>query len=123
MKFNGRTQALHAVWDDAIIERIVAEEFAGDEGRLMAALQKSAAGGDARAWGCNAKGGVCAEAWAQESIQFACKDAYKNGRGGWIQSGDELSDAYFKRADPIVKLRLAQGGVRLAAILNHIFDA
>ncbi|KAH9746803.1 Endonuclease 2 [Citrus sinensis] len=52
------------------------------------------------------------ERYASEGIKAACDWAYK---------GKELADEYFNSRLPIVKLRLAQGGVRLAATLNRIF--
>ena len=33
-----------------------------------------------------------------------------------------LGEEYFERVDPIVEQRLAQGGIRLAMILNELFS-
>ena len=40
---------------------------------------------------------------------------------GLVTSKVDFADDYFKSRLPIVNLRLAQGGVRLAATLNRIF--
>ncbi|KAJ1398308.1 S1/P1 nuclease [Sesbania bispinosa] len=56
--------------------------------------------------------------YASESSQDACKWAYKDAPDGSVLEGD-----YFESRYPIVNLRLAQGGVRLAATLNRIFDS
>lgn len=49
---------------------------------------------------------------------LACKFAYRNAT-----PGSTLKDEYFLSRLPIVEKRLAQGGVRLAAILNRIFTS
>ncbi|KAL0873649.1 hypothetical protein Bca101_023354 [Brassica carinata] len=56
--------------------------------------------------------------YASESIGLACKYAYRNAT-----PGTTLGDEYFLSRLPIVEKRLAQGGIRLAAILNRIFSA
>lgn len=59
----------------------------------------------------------CPAIYASESAIDSCKWAYKDAAEGSV-----LDDDYFLSRFPIVNLRLAQGGVRLAAILNRIFD-
>ncbi|KAL9250479.1 Endonuclease 1-like protein [Drosera capensis] len=54
--------------------------------------------------------------YASESINIACKWGYKG-----VKSGDTLSDHYFNSRLPFVMKRIAQGGVRLAMILNKVF--
>ncbi|CAI9087571.1 OLC1v1021678C1 [Oldenlandia corymbosa var. corymbosa] len=56
--------------------------------------------------------------YASESINLACKFAYRNAT-----PGSTLGDDYFVSRLPIVEKRLAQGGVRLAAVLNRIFNS
>ncbi|MCD9645273.1 hypothetical protein HAX54_034099 [Datura stramonium] len=52
-----------------------------------------------------------------ESItNIACKWGYKG-----VEAGETLSDDYFKSRLPIVMKRIAQGGVRLAMLLNSVF--
>jgi hypothetical protein len=38
-----------------------------------------------------------------------------------VVQNPDLSTAYYNQAAPVINLRIAQGGVRLAALLNHIF--
>lgn len=89
--------------------------------------------------------------YASESIDIACKWGYKGVESGETLSGIKgsffdatrgsivkknvilvcsllpsflsflLTDDYFKSRLPIVMKRLAQGGVRLAMILNRVF--
>ncbi|WZZ09288.1 hypothetical protein YC2023_095209 [Brassica napus] len=55
--------------------------------------------------------------YASESIDLACKYAYKDAA-----PGTTLGDDYFLSRLPIVEKRIAQGGIRLAATLNRIFS-
>jgi len=83
--------------------------------------------------------------YASESAEDACKWAYKDVSEGSVLDGKQWefwwlwkifsnylfcsnynmkmhsADEYFFSRFPIVNLRLAQGGVRLAATLNRIF--
>ena len=52
--------------------------------------------------------------WVLESFYLA-QDLYETGNG-------EFSYSYVYKAMPIVKKRLLQGGIRLAGLLNFIFD-
>jgi len=64
------------------------------------------------------------EAWADESLAEA-KKAYHDPRNParLISSGDQLGRDYAEAAVPVIRLRLAQAGVRLAHELNTIFAA
>nr|GEX42793.1 probable inactive purple acid phosphatase 1 [Tanacetum cinerariifolium] len=55
--------------------------------------------------------------YASEGIKAACNWAYKG-----VANDSVLRDEYFLSRLPIVNMRLAQGGVRLAATLNRIFE-
>nr|XP_043610324.1 endonuclease 4-like isoform X2 [Erigeron canadensis] len=66
---------------------------------------------------CSSGEEVCPDPWASESIKCSCNYAYRNAT-----PGSTLGDDYFLSRLPIVEMRLAQGGVRLAATLNRIFD-
>ncbi|XP_012845946.1 PREDICTED: endonuclease 2-like [Erythranthe guttata] len=54
--------------------------------------------------------------YAAESIKAACDWAYKG-----VHRGSILKELYFQTRSPVVEMRLAQAGVRLAATLNRIF--
>ncbi|GAB2213744.1 hypothetical protein Droror1_Dr00018057 [Drosera rotundifolia] len=72
---------------------------------------------DLAAWEvCSSNSTVCPDPYASESISLACSYAYKNATPGCT-----LGDEYFLSRLPIVKQRLAQGGIRLATTLNRIF--
>ncbi len=60
------------------------------------------------------KGGTAAE-WAEESLKLARTYAYKLAETGII------TDEYVRRALTVMRRRLAQGGIRLAWILNEDF--
>mmetsp|Transcript_5217 Transcript_5217/g.9047 ORF Transcript_5217/g.9047 Transcript_5217/m.9047 type:complete len:390 (+) Transcript_5217:163-1332(+) len=71
----------------------------------------------------------CVDVWAEESITLACRYAYKDSDGEWLtgsrcthEDSCPLGEVYFERSDSIVEQRLAQGGVRLAMMLNEVFS-
>ncbi|KAL8160199.1 hypothetical protein V2J09_001736 [Rumex salicifolius] len=59
----------------------------------------------------------CVNKYATESVKIACRQAYKG-----VKSGVILSDKYFNSRLPFVMKRIAQGGIRLAMILNDVFS-
>ncbi|KAM0880152.1 hypothetical protein ACQ4PT_033783 [Festuca glaucescens] len=115
-----RKTVLHHVWDVNIIE--TAEKDYYDEGtaEFVDALNKNITGewsGQVQGWEeCSKNLTACPDIYASEGITAACDWAYKN-----VTEDSTLSDDYFDSRLPVVNLRLAQGGVRLAATLNRIF--
>ncbi|GJP37110.1 hypothetical protein CLOM_g21551 [Closterium sp. NIES-68] len=63
-----------------------------------------------------AQAAACPAVYAMESAKAACKWAYRNATPGAV-----LGDDYFISRLPVVEMRIAMGGVRLARILNHVF--
>ncbi|CAI8585440.1 unnamed protein product [Vicia faba] len=112
---------LHQVWDNSIIESEVERFYNSDLGEFIDAIQTNIT----KVWGtqveewenCSSDDIACPITYASESIEDACKWAYKDAAEGSV-----LQDEYFQTRFPIINLRLAQGGIRLAAILNRIFD-
>ena len=54
--------------------------------------------------------------WANESRSLALKYAYPVGKG-------KLSKKYIKRGIEILNQRMVQAGVRLAGLLNQLFNS
>ncbi|CAJ2678446.1 unnamed protein product [Trifolium pratense] len=106
-----RKTNLHHVWDNMIIESALKKFYDSDLSDIWL--------NDTSSWEhCAHNYTACPDRYASESISLACKFAYKNAT-----PGSTLEDEYFLSRLPIVEKRLAQGGVRLAAILNRIFTA
>jgi S1/P1 Nuclease len=107
--FFDKNANLHSVWDTLLIERISpdAVDYAP---KLNAAIKDS----DIAAW---EQGSV--EDWALESHAVAQKVAY-----GVFPPGKkpELGMDYFQTAALAVDLQLQKAGIRLAYILNQIFQ-
>ena len=61
----------------------------------------------------------CPDEWAKESISDACDFAYKYN-DQWITDHEVLDGGYYTRTMPVVERRLAQAGVRMAALLNDV---
>ncbi|XP_022150586.1 endonuclease 2 [Momordica charantia] len=116
-----RKQNLHHIWDDSIIETAEEKFYNFSVDGLVDAIQMNITKGwrnHVEEWEkCSSNEVACTEIYASESIQAACDWAYKGASEGSI-----LEDKYFFSRAPIVNLRLAQGGVRLAAVLNRIFS-
>ncbi|PIN22062.1 nuclease S1 [Handroanthus impetiginosus] len=113
-----RKEVLHHVWDNNIIETAEQRFYDSNVDELIDALQKNITtvwSKQAKAWEACSKT-ACPDVYASEGIKAACDWAYKG-----VKEGSVLQDNYFLSRRPVVNLRLAQGGVRLAATLNRIF--
>ncbi|MCD7473127.1 hypothetical protein HAX54_014753 [Datura stramonium] len=115
-----RKTVLHHVWDANIIETAEKRYDDSNVDELVDALQKNITTGWADqvdSWeSCSGNNTACPDVYATEGIKAACAWAYKG-----VSEDSTLEDDYFLTRYPIVQLRLAQGGVRLAATLNRIF--
>ncbi|EFH46138.1 hypothetical protein ARALYDRAFT_492716, partial [Arabidopsis lyrata subsp. lyrata] len=113
---------LHHVWDNMIIDSALETYYNSSLPRMIQALQAKLKNGwsnDVPLWkSCHFHQKACPNRYASESIDLACKYAYRN-----TTPGTTLGDEYFLSRLPVVEKRLAQGGIRLAATLNRIFSA
>jgi len=125
--FEGDDYNLHAVWDNAIIEKRMSDDFNGDQDQYTAWLLGEVQGdwaAQAAKWAQCANGDViCAEDWASETAALACSHAYKDQDGNVIQDGFDLGDDYYNFNSGIVDQQLAKAGVRLAASLQRVFQS
>ncbi|XP_075504311.1 endonuclease 2 [Primulina tabacum] len=113
-----RKAVLHHVWDVNIIETAEERFYDSSVDELVDTLQKNITtvwSNQAKAWAA-CTNTACPDVYASEGIKAACDWAYKG-----VSEGSVLEDDYFISRNPVVNLRLAQGGVRLAATLNRIF--
>ncbi|KAG0491419.1 hypothetical protein HPP92_004817 [Vanilla planifolia] len=112
---------LHHVWDDSIIDTAEDHFYGNEVDKYIDALQRNITGewsSQIPKWqSCSGDKTTCPDIYASESISAACDWAYKG-----VTDGAVLEDEYFNTRLPIVDLRLAQAGVRLAATLNRIFS-
>ncbi|GAA0162626.1 hypothetical protein LIER_18671 [Lithospermum erythrorhizon] len=115
-----RKTELHHVWDTPIIETAAERFYNSNVDGLITALQKNITSewaDQVKAWeACIGSQPTCPDIYASEGIKAACTWAYKD-----VNDDSVLEDDYFLSRLPTVNLRLAQGGVRLAATLNRIF--
>ncbi|XP_027931536.1 endonuclease 1 [Vigna unguiculata] len=113
---------LHHVWDREIILTALADYYDKDVSLLLQDIQRNYTNGiwvdDISSWKhCNDIS-QCVNDWAKESIEIACKWGYEG-----VKPGTTLADDYFDSRMPFVMKRIAQGGIRLAMILNKVFVA
>ncbi len=126
VQFFGHGTNLHAIWDEYLLfhDPSIDQDDLGksvDEGAWVTRLAKFTTAEKAAAWTAV----KTEEEWATESLLFA-KKAYKTDPANPdssddVNKGARLADAYETGGLPIVELRLAQAGVRLANVLNDIF--
>ncbi|WOK96556.1 senescence-associated protein 6 [Canna indica] len=111
---------LHHVWDREIILTALADFYNKDLDMFQEDLQNNSTMGvwadDISSWRDCDDLLSCPNKYAAESISLACKWGY-NG----VTEGEALADEYFNSRMPIVAKRIAQGGIRLAMILNKVF--
>jgi nuclease S1 len=103
VSYRGETTNLHFFWDTNLVELETGteEEVAN---RLAANITEE----ERLKW----QAGDPIQ-WTNESLMLARSYAYNTG------SSVELSDDYVEKARPIVRIRLAQAGLRLAWLLNN----
>nr|WGJ83495.1 endonuclease 1 [Lilium hybrid cultivar] len=111
---------LHHVWDREIILTALADYYGKDMDAFQKDLTKNITRGiwsdDLSSWVDCKDLSSCTTKYATESISLACKWGYKG-----VTQGETLSDDYFSSRMPVVMKRIAQGGVRLGMLLNHVF--
>ena len=112
VQFAGGATNLHRLWDSGMIE-----EHSRDERAWTESVERLITPEAAAQW---SKGDV--ESWADESLQEA-KKAYHfpPGSDRPAESGVRLGRDYSDAALPVIRLRLAKAGVRLANELNALF--
>ncbi|KAI5656984.1 hypothetical protein M9H77_25777 [Catharanthus roseus] len=110
---------LHHVWDREIILTAAADYYGKEINLLQQAIESNFTDGiwtdDVESWRECSDLSTCVNKYAAESINIACKWGYKG-----VEAGETLSDKYFNSRLPFVMKRIAQGGVRLAMILNQV---
>lgn len=112
VQFLGEGVNLHRLWDSTIIDN-----FSRDERAWVDSIEPLLTAKNVAAW---SEGHV--ETWADESLLDA-KKAYDFPAGSTrpLETGARLGRDYAEFARPIIRLRLAQAGVRVANELNAIF--
>ena len=107
VKFFGKKSNLHKVWDSGIIDHIGFTETG-----YLRKLSKEISTDDITEY---EKGSVAD--WAIESHQLAVDVAY-----GKKPDDNNLDDTYYNDAKPVVDEQLSRAGIRLAKVLNEIFN-
>jgi hypothetical protein len=105
---------LHQVWDSGLF-RWRYRRHAEDE--LVRDVTALADRPEARQW---LRGEV--EDWADESLQIGRRAYRVPGTDRILRQGDEIGGDYLESNAPLAVERIAQSGVRLAAMLNEILD-
>ena len=110
VSFDGRPTNLHRLWDGDLLQRRLRALGRRRGGRWRAfahALADATSAAQRKEWAAATDPRV----WAEESLALARAHTFA------VRDGDRLGDAYYEEAIPVVTERLAQAGVRLAAVL------
>jgi hypothetical protein len=111
VQFFGQGSNLHRVWDSGLLDHAFEDEAA-----LFSEVTRLASEDAASTWEAGT-----VEDWANESF-LAAQAAYKlPATGGPLKTGAKLGQAYQDTHLPVATRRVAQSGVRLAAMLNAVF--
>jgi hypothetical protein len=116
---------LHEVWDYAILDTRIKDDFNNNQNDYLTYLLKQINGD----WKDNVtqweqcSGFSCPNEWASESAFAACKYSYTDSEGKHIENGFDLGESYYDFVKTTIDIQLSKGGVRLASTLNKIFAA
>jgi hypothetical protein len=113
LDFDGKPMTLHRLWDSQLLDRKLRERSRGKRWRAYAqSLVDTQDAAESARWTASLDPHV----WADESLALSKQPLFA------VQRDASLGDAYFEKAMPVVEQRLEQSGIRLAALLNSIFD-
>jgi nuclease S1 len=111
VRFFEKGSNLHKVWDSDLFDRLHDEASLLDRITGLADLESS------RGWASTST-----EDWADESLQAARRAYVLADADEPLRSGSQLGAEYLSVHLPVAERRLAQSGVRLAEVLNGVFD-
>jgi hypothetical protein len=103
VRFNGRKENLHSVWDTALVEL---EQ--GTPAEIAARIQAVVSSDDVQQWQQGAQ-----TEWALESLAIVRTQVYR------LPAVGEIGAMYSEAARAVIRTRLAQAGARLASLLNE----
>jgi hypothetical protein len=100
-----RKENLHSLWDTGLIEL-----EPGTPAEIAARIRAVVNRDEVQQW----QKGTPAE-WALESLAIVRAQVYR------LPSSSEISGTYVESGRAVIRTRLAQGGARLAWLLNDLF--
>ena len=103
VRFNGRKENLHSLWDTALVEL---EQ--GTPPEIAARIQAMVSSDEFQQW----QQGTPAE-WALESLAIVRAQVYR------LPVSGEINGSYIEAGRALIRTRLAQAGVRLGWLLNE----
>jgi hypothetical protein len=104
VRFNGRKENLHSLWDTGLVEL---EE--GTPAEIAARIDAAVTPEDRKQW----QQGTPAE-WALESLAIVRAQVYR------LPASGEIEPSYTEASRAVIRTRLAQAGARLASMLNEV---
>lgn len=114
VRFAGKPTTLHKLWDSGLLERRLRERRG--RGSRWKAHAQSLADSVTPAQRAQWTASRDPEEWASESLALSRANTFA------VRENEALGDGYYDASIVIVDQRLQQSGIRLAALLNAIFD-
>ena len=132
--FCNKKANLHKVWDTLLIDHDIQNISSGDINEyynyLLNLLHTTYASNITEWTKCSlpdeADYLACSTAWIDESMNVNCAYVYRDEDNQPMNSSSEtyhLCDTYFNSRKDLLRQRLLQGGVRLAAVINKIVQS
>ena len=120
--FFGKPTNLHALWDSQLVDD---EQLSFTE--MAAKLERHINPEDVvKWWDTNPRDWISESAEIRDTVYPTKGDMPKPAKGKKVKKSEpvlpDLSYSYVYRFTPVIERRLSQGGVRLAAYLNALFD-
>jgi len=125
--FMGRSTNLHSLWDTAVIDDVMKQNYGGNQQSLTDALATQYKSYDFSGVSTCKLGDdmkSCVTKWATESASLACKYAYTDpSTGQKVKNGFNLGSGYFDTASQIVPEQFLKASYRLTTLLESIFSS
>lgn len=129
--FFGRSVNLHSLWDTGMIQRKMDIDFQSQRSLyfeyLINQMNFRYAQNISDWTQCSSEESrylACSSIWIQEDAELSCNVVYRDENNQQITSATRfnISETYYNTRMDTVELRLIQGGVRLAAVINKIVE-
>ncbi|KAF2128508.1 hypothetical protein P153DRAFT_293141 [Dothidotthia symphoricarpi CBS 119687] len=124
--FDGAKTNLHAAWDTAIPQKVAGTTYSIANAQAWATnltteIKTGKFKSQAASWKTNINVNTPINTtmlWAVDTNSYVCTTVLPKGVAA--VNGQEIDNAYYKTAAPVVQLQIAKAGIRLAAYLDAL---
>jgi hypothetical protein len=129
-RFFGKETNLHSLWDTAMIERRISQDFHSQPQlyfQYLLNLMKTQYAQNISDWthcpsADESQFLACSTSWIMEDAKLNCELVYRdeNNQPMNVSKAFDLGQTYFNTRMVILEQRLIQGGLRLGTVINKI---